>query len=112
MTRLMHRTISILIATVLFAVISGSGFYLGLHSFVVFLLFIPFLLVPLFQFIKTPMKCDQADCDGIAKLEIGPRHSSKWYGLGLYLSRGHICVKCGHLYKLPTGTRSTAVRLD
>ncbi len=80
MNKVTHRIISALMAIVLLFFIVGFGLYFGLHIFVMFLLTIPFLLVPLFRFIKKPMKCDQNDCGGVAKLEIGPQHSGKWYG--------------------------------
>jgi len=67
-------------------------------------LLLPIIVVPMCLFQKVPMKCDQAECKGVAKLECGEIAKGKWYR-HLLLS-GHRCDKCEHLIPMPKNNTS------
>lgn len=57
----------------------------------------------IYSFIKMPIKCDQANCNGLASIEVSPEVANSF--LRHIMVRGHRCNKCGHLIEMPKGTR-------
>lgn len=103
MSKLLHRTISFGFPFIIFLGVSFFAMKGSIPMFLAFLIIGALSMLFIFSFTKTPMKCDQFNCDGIAVIEVSPEAETSF--LKHILVQGHRCSKCNHLIKMPKGKR-------
>lgn len=102
MNKNIHAALSIILVFSVVFVVDVALIPENTDPFFWILFLAPVFVVTLLTFQLIPKKCDQDNCDGLAKFYANPDHKN-WL-LKRFKFKGHKCEKCGHIIEPPKGS--------